>query len=1132
MAPRFFVANACEFGRWGFHRKWALPLALIAGLLLVLAGADSAAAQANAANYAFSTTTTGSFTDMSTGTTQLIAPDQDDTASAATSIGFDFFFMGVRQTQFSVNSNGTIRFGATVISNTLYDPLAQAGQALISPYGADQRTHIGDGRVHFKVIGAAPNRTLVIEWLNMQSNFNAGGTSDLRYQALLTETTGTIEFVYGSMTLTAAAAADVNSNSPQFGLSSNNTVGTVGSITAAQGGAPAPTYNGASATPVNNLYVAGPVTVLTSATDGSRRTFLFTPPTANPPGGPLTFTGVTAVGMTLNWTDSANEVGYAIYSSTDGGINYTFVATAAQNATSFPATGLSPSTTYDWRVSAVTEGAVASLTGTQATNAPTPNASLGTGLWNTPGTWSTGIVPTASDAVTISAGHTVTIDTAAVALTVTVAGTGILMYEDTTARTLTVGGNVTVDSGGTFQTAVTGTQTGHGLSLAGNLVNNGTLDFSTNANTAGAVITFTGTPNTSFSGTGATTDIRQITLNKASSTASILELMPTNFTVQGVTTDSAGWLAQTNGTFKLSGTFTATNRVFTAAAYTIGANNGFWLNNPNFTVAGQAGSGAVTGLLRISQGTFNVGTAINNSIAFSAGSTVLVEGGAVNAAGRFGVAASTNAITYTQSGGIITVCTVGSNSTTVGCFDLGTGTGTINISGGTIVIQVASTAATGPRDYRNQAGLTGTTTTLGATVQFGNASTPAAIQAYDAAGVFPNVVVTSTSANHTLTLLAPAVFNNITRNITINAGATFNVGNNVFLFNGTTLTNNGTLTGNGGSTNFVWFDTLTPPTGPQTYNGSGIATAPITNLAFQNNVTFDPAVSNVVVGAIRLFAGSVTNSNKLTLGNGGATTGVVQIGNTTTPTAAGTFDVPFVFNLGTGGQTISYLRTTASRSTGPEVNPTRTLTSFTFDDNDPTHTLTVVGGNIDVNTTIALTNGRVITSAPSHLHLNGAGTVTRTTGLVDGPFRKTYAAAGSKNFEVGTANGFSPVAFNNVAAGAFPLDITAQAVQTAAPNIQGAVITRYWPLTAAGVTSADLIFTYLDPADLTTFAVNEANLLAWRLDAPGPTGYTNQGGTINTATNTCTVTGVTQFSDWTLAEPTPTPAELIEISVD
>src|SRR5205807_2592697 len=85
---------------------------------------------------------------------------------------------------------------------------------------------------------------------------------------------------------------------------------------------------------------------------------------------------------------------------------------------------------------------------------------------------------------------------------------------------------------------------------------------------------------------------------------------PTNFTVQGTTTDGTpmAFLTLTNGTLEISGTFTMTGRVFTSVAYTIGSTAGFWLNNPNFTVAGQGGSPTNNGLLRLSAGTFNIGT--------------------------------------------------------------------------------------------------------------------------------------------------------------------------------------------------------------------------------------------------------------------------------------------------------------------------------------------------------------------------------------------------------------------------------------------------------------------------------------------------------------------------------------------
>ena len=1063
-----------------------------------------------AASYAFATTTTGSLADMSTGTTTLLAANIDDTASALTSIGFDFYFQGARFSQFSINDNGVIRLGAAAQASTPYQPLGQANLPILTAYGADQRTHLGDGKVHYRVSGTAPARVLTVEWLNNQSNFNTGGTADLTYQVQLRESTGVIEFIYGGMTMSTAGAADGNSNDPHIGFSSSNVVGTVGSVDAPLSGTPAPSFSSASATAVNNAYAtAGPLTVLTSAADGSRRTFSFTPPVPTAPTA-LNFTAVTQVGMTLNWTDSPDETLYAIYNSTDG-TNFTFVATAAQNATSIAATGLTPNTNYTWRVFAVSEGALSTaLSGVQGTPPPGNIASTGTGgNWSDPATWIGGVVPTAGDNVTIAAGATVTIDTTAVALGLTIASNGVLQWETTTARSLTVGNDVVND--GFFQSQPTGAIVAHVLSVGGNLTNNNTLDFATA--TSGAGITFTGSANTTFGGSGATTDVRAITVNKGTSSASTVELNTTNFTVQGVATDVAGFLSLTNGTFKLSGTFTATNRVFLAAAYTIPATGGFWLNNPNFTVAGQNGTGAVTGRLRVSQGTYNVGTASGNSLGFNAGANVTVEGGAINSAGRFGVASSANLHTYVQTGGTITVSTAGNTSTTLASFDLGTNTSSsISISGGTVIVQLASTAASGPRDYRHQAG-TGATGVTGGTVQFGNAGSGAA-KAFNAAGVFPDLVVNTTTAGHSVTMLAPAGFNNITRNLTIGTGGSFNTGNNVFLFNGDTITNNGTLTSSGASSRFIMFR----PATNVSYLGTGAVTAPMSSLELQNelNFTFDPAVSNVVVNRVIIFSGSFVNANKITLGNAGNAT--VQIGNTTTPTLGGTFDVAPNFNLGASGvQNLSYLRTTNSKTAGVEINPSRVVNNLTYDDNDPTHTLTVAGGNLTVNGTFALTNGRVITPSPNVITLGSAATTTRTTGYVDGKLAKPIAAAASRTFEVGTANGYSPV-LANVTAGTFPLTIEGSALQSPMPNFAplDKAINRHWLVLAPAGTTADLTFSYLD-GDVPGTAT-EANLRVYNGTPNPPTSFTDLGGTLDTGLNTGAVTAVTQFDYFTLAE--------------
>jgi hypothetical protein len=1072
---------------------------------------------ADSNSYVFATTTTGSLTDMSSGTTQLLAANIDDTASALTNIGFDFYYMGARFTQFSINDNGNLRLGATSQTSTPYHPLAQAGIPIITAYGGDQRTHAGDGKVHYKVIGSAPNRTLVVEWLNNQANFNTGGTADLTYQVRLNESTGVIDFVYGSMTMSTLGAADTNSRDPHIGYSSSNAANTVGSVTAPQAGSP--TFNGTSNDPTENLYTAGAITVLTSAVDGTRRTMSFTPPVPTAPTA-LNFTGVSAISITVNWTDSANEDLYGIYRSTDG-INYTFLATAAENATSLVDSTVAPGTNYFYRVFAVSEGALSTaLAGSQATSpAGSDTCSATPTNWTAGTSWLDGTVPTAADNVTIQAGCTMIIDTAApVALSVTVQSGGTLIYHPTTASTLTVTNNVTVDAGGNFNAGL-GVLTTHVLSLAGSLTNNGTLDFNT---TATAGIIFTGATDTSFTlGAASTTDLKQtagITLNKGTNNTPVLSFSPGGtLTVLGANT--VGFLTITNGTFKMDGSGAFSNPLFNAAAYTIPSTGGLWMNNTNAAVVGQNGSPTLTGRFQMTSGTFNIGTSTGNSMGFAAGANLLIEGGAINATGRFGVAASGNAITYNQTGGTITVCTIGNASTTLGSFDLGTGVGTTNITGGSIIIQLASTAVSGPRDFRNQSGLTGTTTVTGGTVQFGNAASGAA-KAFSAAGVFPNLVVDNTSAGHTVTLLAPAVFNNVTRNILINPGTTFNIGNNVFLFNGVTLTNNGTLTANGASSNFVIFLT----TSIVTYTGTGGVTVPMTNLAVQadSGFTIDPATSGINANAVRLFSGNIINANELTIGSGGATTATVQIGNTTTPTNAGTFDTNPTFNPGTGGIVFSYLRTGANRVMGPEIPASRSITTITFDDNAVGRTFTLAGGNLTVTGTMTLTNGIVVTDSANTLIHNGAtatrtGTCATNTCFVDGPLRREYPAATGTAYTFHVGEGvYSPVAAANMVIGA-PVELSAEAFNaTLSPFLPATSISRNWSLskTNAGTLTADISFTYDQTDDVNG---NEADYRLFRRDT-GATSEVCGIACVDETTNVATITGLSSFSRWTIAE--------------
>lgn len=1046
--------------------------------------------------------------DMSSGTTQLIGPALDDNNSTLQNIGFTFRFDGVNHTTFGANANGFISLGIAPTGTSFTNGIATtANQPKIMPFWDDLCTG-ATGQVHFKTIGSPGSRKLIVEWQNMKITRNATCVAPVgngTFQLWLFEGTGVIQFAYGAGT--PATTADTGYSVGLQAASITN----FASITT----------NGATVS-----YAAANNAQMDAIAAGT--SYVFTPNVPAAATG-LNFTAVTQTSMSVNWTDNAtNESGYIVSRSTDG-TNYTVVGTPAANANTFPDAGLVPGTTYFYRVNAVTEGATsANLDGSQITN-PAGNISSGVGgLWSAPGTWTGGVVPAAGDNVTIGDGDTVTIDTAAVALSVKVGndaprgdngkgavpegGAAILQFDSGVAQSLTVGGNVSIGAGDIFRSASTGTVTTHTLSLGGNLTNNGTLDFSTNGDTAGAGITFTGAQDNSFGGSGATTDIRTITVNKGTSNANDLELNPTSFTVQGSTTDNAGsgYLTVTNGTFRISGTFTGTHRTFATAAYTIPATGGFWLSNPNYTVAAQTGNATVNGLLRNSLGTYNVGTAADNSVAFGIGSTIFIEGGAVNTAGRFGVGvAATTAINYTQSGGNITTCTVGSTSTTLACWDLGSSAGVgvvYSITGGTVVVQNASTAASGPRDYRLQSGPTGTGTTnvTGGLVQFGNAATTG-VQAFDGAGVFPSFEVDTTAGAHTFTMLAPVTWNNLTRHVTIEAGGTMNIGSNVYLFNGVNFVNNGTFTANGAASNFVPFD----PTANVVVSGGGTFTGVTTAIGMQSaTITFNQA-NQWRVRNLRVFTGNIVNANKITLGNNDATVNVVQFGNTTTPTLAGTLDAAPTFDLGTGGQTVTYLRTGNMRTTGPEINPARTLVALTYDNNDPaTDELTVAGGDLTVTAAMTLTNGEIKTGANKITH---NGTVTRTNGFINGTLARSFIATGAYTFHVGQGF-YSPVAATVGTLTTNPSTLSVKPTDATLGGLDPATAaSRFWTVAETGDLAATLAFTYND-ADING---DEANYATWR--STGGTPAVVAGSTANPGTNTVTSASLTDFNgNWGL----------------
>ena len=237
---------------------------LFAAVLMLISGLANAQ---STASYTFATNAIGSLAadmnantiDMTTGTTGLVTTTSSDQGvSSVTNIGFDFYLMGNRYTQFSVSANGIVQLGSTLVSGSTY--VASGGTTTspkISAFAADLGTGT-TGSILSKVVGTGPSRCLVIEFKNMTLLWTSAYTNDGTFQVRLYESTGVIEFVYGAMSITSTGSA--TDATVGIGFSTNTTTNNIAWITSST--------NASSVTASftdNATYSTGAITNLNSA---------------------------------------------------------------------------------------------------------------------------------------------------------------------------------------------------------------------------------------------------------------------------------------------------------------------------------------------------------------------------------------------------------------------------------------------------------------------------------------------------------------------------------------------------------------------------------------------------------------------------------------------------------------------------------------------------------------------------------------------------------------------------------------------------------------------------------------------------------------------------------------------------
>ncbi|HLG02715.1 MAG TPA: fibronectin type III domain-containing protein, partial [Bacteroidia bacterium] len=325
--------------------SWAVAILILFALPVNSQVITDYAFNANAGNYATLTGATAP---------PLTAGSLDDGYYNNLPLGFSFCYNGQTYTSFHTSTNGWGSF-LPLTANTLGNNLTTGGtpRPVIAPLWDDLEVNPA-GEFRYMTTGSAGSQVFTAEWFLMQWNFTAA-TPVISFQVKIYEGTNVIEFVYRP-----EAGANTNPSASvgitATGVGSGNFL-SVDSLTTT-----AIVSSTTETTTIGNMPSAGLL-------------FTFTPPA--PPASPinLTFTAVTASGMTLNWEDnSTNENTFTVWRSLDN-VNYTQVTTITSttqattgNPYSYVATGLFTNTLYYWRVFAVNAGCSnAPLTGQQST---------------------------------------------------------------------------------------------------------------------------------------------------------------------------------------------------------------------------------------------------------------------------------------------------------------------------------------------------------------------------------------------------------------------------------------------------------------------------------------------------------------------------------------------------------------------------------------------------------------------------------------------------------------------------------------------------------------------------------------------------------------------------------------------
>ncbi len=316
----------------------------------------------------------------------------------------------------------------------------------------------------------------------------------------------------------------------------------------------------------------------------------------------------------------------------------------------------------------------------------------------------------------------------------------------------------------------------------------------------------------------------------------------------------------------------------------------------------------------------------------------------------------------------------------------------------------------------------------------------------------------------------------------------------VHLYNGTTL---------------ALISTLTGGTANDNVGKGGITVLTNGNYVVQSNNWDNP--SPVIADATAITFGNGT-SGLITDGASGGNSVVGTVLNGTN-----TFSYDATRNRLFVGRSASNIVSFLSFNTNAIVDGTGSNPA-TWDNGLPN---ALVNGVIPNGRTVTLDS--ILNAGQITVECGGTLTGGSATAYVHGSIRKEYCAAVNETFlfPLGDADDYSPMQTANVNGTG---RLIASVNDSLLPGLLAAhSASRFWTLSGTGITT-DLSFTYTD-GDVggTETAYNVYRRFSGTTTQATPS-------TINTATNTATVTGISSFSDWGVGNLFPPTAASVSLS--